>query len=144
MALLAHFSRIAGSFLIVVIVYWLYALVAVPLIEPEAPEHLLTDIPLEEIERDKRILREQVRDFGIWFGTDDWEIKDAQLLKVLETPQGKLLLKKYRNLPDGSVKIEPCTMIFVPEGTAESEQDRKRRAIVLRAPEGAILEFDED
>lgn len=143
MALLAHFSRIGGSFLIVVIAYWLYALVAVPLIEPEAPEHLSNIVTDEQIELARIMQLQQVRDLGMWFSPDDWEIKEAKSNMTLETPQGKLLLRRYHNLPDGSVKIEPCSMIFVPEGTLESEQDRKRRAIVLRSPEGAILEFDE-
>ena len=61
---------------------------------------------------------------------------------MIESPRGKLLLHEYETLADGRLKIKPCTMIFLHEGEAENEADRNRRAVILQAPEGAILRFD--
>ena len=56
--------------------------------------------------------------------------------------RAKLLLQKYENLQDGRIKLYPCTMVFLYDGPAESEEERKRQSIVLEAPEGAIVKFD--
>ena len=61
---------------------------------------------------------------------------------MLENENSKILLKEYESQPDGSVKITPCTVIYLPEGEAESA-DSHRRVIIMQAPQGAILQFDE-
>ena len=56
----------------------------------------------------------------------------------------KLLMKGYQRLDEGKrVEIRPCTMIFTPDQPTASPEEHWRRSIVLEAPEGAILEFDQ-
>jgi hypothetical protein len=133
-------TRIVGSFAIVLAAYWAYALVAVPLIEPPAdPRH---DGPISEAERAEvqgRIDAGIAQLEGL-FPPKSWELQDP---KILESDQFKLLMQEYRNLGDGRVEIRPCTMIFMPEGPAADEAQRKRRAVILEAPEGALLKFDQ-
>jgi len=131
--------RIGGSFAIVLVVYWAYALLAVPLIEPPAdpkPEGDLSDWNPPSIERPEARVRELV---GL-FPEGAWELKNP---KILESERLKLLMQSYRNLGDGRVEITPCTLIFLPEEPADDPAERHRRAVVLEARRGAVLRFAE-
>ena len=74
-----------------------------------------------------------------YFAEGSWELGNP---KVLESDQGMLLVKEYHNLPDGRVELIPCTMIFFPKQRTENDSATKP-AILMQAPGGAILEFDE-
>ncbi|MEX0714197.1 MAG: hypothetical protein WD278_17820 [Pirellulales bacterium] len=139
-SLLPRLVRSAASLFGVVAAYWVYAQAAVPLIEPVAVR------PHSSREQgglgDPRAnVKKQRQGLELWFDEGQWQRSSP---KIVETPQGKLLFKDYRNLEDGRhVKLEPCTMIFLPRQGIADEQQRQRRAIILDAPQGAILEFDE-
>ena len=62
---------------------------------------------------------------------------------ILKCDRAKLLLQNYDNLGDGRVEIHPCTIVFPYEGPAESEAQRHRQTIILEAPDGAVLQFDQ-
>ncbi|HUY32064.1 MAG TPA: hypothetical protein VMV69_04725 [Pirellulales bacterium] len=133
-------ARIVGSFAIVVSAYWVYARTAVPMIEPAAKRRTGSSSSEEDIQQAVAAVDNQRAVLKRWFSAADWELTSP---KILETPQGMLLLKTYHPLPDEphKVRIEPCTMIVLPKGRVASEEERSRRAIVLRAPLG-IMEFD--
>ncbi len=78
-----------------------------------------------------------------WFGSqpDAWELRNP---KVLRTDQGILLFKKYKVLRGGRVKIWPCSLVLLPREDVADRKLRQRQAIILQAPEGAILQFDRD
>jgi lipopolysaccharide export system protein LptA len=135
-------TRIFGSFAIVMIAYWAYALLAVPWIEPAADLKLAgaalgDSTPIEGSEPINREL-EAIKDL---FQPGDWET-DRSKTKVLRNDRAKLLLQEYRVLGGGKVRITPCTMVFDYEGPAENEAQRHRQSIILQAPQGAILQFD--
>ncbi|HEV3338700.1 MAG TPA: hypothetical protein VG125_00025 [Pirellulales bacterium] len=134
--------RIAGSFVLVVTAYCLYSLAAVPFIEPEYKAESQGDITEEELKKARESVTKQRADLGRWFKEGDWELTSP---KIIETPQGKLLLKEYHPNPNDAheITLHPCTMIFMPEGRFENEEERLRRAIVLRSPDGATLRFAE-
>ena len=116
------------------VVYWTYALVAVPWIEPEADLRRGGGIS-----ESQRAAAEGRIDAGIaeligLFPPGAWELKSP---KILESDQIKLLMQDYRNLGDGRVEIHPCTMLFT---LGETRQNRQ--IVILEAPEGAVLEFD--
>ncbi len=73
------------------------------------------------------------------FPRDAWEVKDP---KVLESDQFKVLMQDYQNLGGGRVRINPCTIIYTPAGP-DDRADRIARAIVLEAPDGAMLRFNQ-
>lgn len=120
--------------------YLLYAVTVVPWVEPEAPP-ITPGAVVPAGERPpsghapnltlQRIFADE---------PDAWELKNPKLLR---NEQGILLLDKYKNLGDGKVKIQPCTFVLLPARDAQDPQ-RERQAIILRAPEGAILQFDRD
>ena len=45
------------------------------------------------------------------------------------------------NLPDGRVEIPRCTIVF--SSPADDEAQRRRQSIILEAPDGAVLKFDQ-
>ena len=75
------------------------------------------------------------------FPEDAWERQGA---KRIETEQCTLLLKDYQPTADGRLELKPATLIFyaAPEKDANGKPKGKGRPIVLRAPQGAILQFD--
>ncbi len=128
-------KRIAVSFAIVIACYCLYAAAAVPFIEPEVeiPQVVeITDAPQNYVELQRVWLKSL-------FLAGDWELTSP---KILETAQGVLLVKSYKNLPDGRMELRPCTAIFLPELKNGDVNEQRRQAIVMRAPEGAVLQFD--
>lgn len=135
----ARMGRIAASFAIVVIAYWGYVLAVVPWIEPAVALRQSSAAAALDVDPSRLAVARQREELACWFKPGDWELTSP---KILETPQGIVLVDSYHNHDDGRVEIRPCTMIFLPEGQFDSEEERKRRAIILRAPEGAILQFD--
>lgn len=134
-------TRTISTLLLLLTAYGMYSRLIVPLIEPAA--HRPAELTSTAAER--RAARDAVRlaraELAPWFAPGDWELRSS---KILETPQGKLLLDQYQNLGQGRVRVRPCTMILWPQGRFASEQERRRRAIVVQAPSGAILQFDSD
>jgi lipopolysaccharide export system protein LptA len=127
----------AVSFAVVLAAYWIYVLVAVPLIEPTiaGPTGADSDIGFGEMDVDQSVKLLE----GLF-------PPDAEILKnpiILENNKVKLLMKKYKNLGDGRVELHPCVMIFLWDGPAEDEAQRRRQSVILEAPKGAILKFDQ-
>ncbi len=136
---MARITRTAASFLAVLAAYWLYAAVAVPLIEPTASRHPEAESSAGRQRSAAERIDPRIAALAGLFPPDSWALKNP---KILESDQFQLLMQDYRNLGDGRLELRPCAMILIPEGPAESEEQRLRRAIVLEAPEGAVLEFD--
>ncbi|MCH8921751.1 MAG: hypothetical protein IIA67_01240 [Planctomycetes bacterium] len=130
--MLSRFTPAAVSFVVLLTTYWMYALLAVPWIEPMAERPALIAGPVPNVEPSG--LREGP--LGALFLEDSWELDNP---KILESSQAMLLLQEYQMLPDGRVRLTPFTMIFYAGG---EEDAAGRRPIVLQAPEGAELEFD--
>jgi len=131
--------RIGGSFAIVLVVYWAYALLAVPLIEPPADPKRDGEMAGWDPDLSKPSAA-RVRELAGLFPRDAWELKNP---KILESERLKLLMQSYRNLGDGRVEITPCTLIFLPERPADDPAERHRRSVVLEARQGAVLRFAE-
>ncbi len=131
--------RIAGSFVITLVAYWAYALVAVPLIEPPADLHV--DQQISEAERKAAKGRMDVESAKLkrFFAAGAWELQGA---KILESKQFMLVMQDYRNLGGGRVEIHPCSMVFTPDGPVADATQQNRQALILEAPEGALLKFD--
>jgi lipopolysaccharide export system protein LptA len=129
--------RVITSFATVLGAYWLYALVAVPLIEPAAPgPHggAGSGSRRGAAERISSRLAELQ------------QLVPPEARSLLETPwiiesgNFKLLLQEYKNLGDGRVHIEPCMLICTPVSSQNS--NKTKPPIVLYAPKGATMVFD--
>ena len=134
-------TRIIGSFVLTAAVYTAYAVAVVPLIEPQVEVKVADLPPLTEAELllAASAADRQRADLSCWFEEGDWELESPY---VLETPQGKLLFRDYRPRPDGLMELSPCSMVFQSAEEGGDAEARKRRATVMRAPEGALLRFE--
>ncbi len=127
------------AFSIVLLAFVVFRLTAVPLIEP--PRRVATNREQRGPDRIHNAVEEQRRRLEIFFQPGDWELDNA---KVLETSQGMLILKDYKTLGEGRVEIRPCTVVLLPDDHEQLDNEAKaRRAVLMRAPEGAVLQFEE-
>lgn len=120
-----------------VVAYAGYAWLIAPLLEP--PPVAPSPIPSPPIPGAKQLTSRQ--DLLQLFAADAWEQNAA---KIIETEQFTLLLKDYQPTPDGRLEIKPATLVFYAAGEkdANGKLKSKGRPIVLRAPQGAVLQFD--
>ena len=72
------------------------------------------------------------------FPEGSWELEEA---KILKTAQFLLLLKDYETLPDGRLKVAPCTVVFQPDGFQEGSEGGDY-TWMLQAEAGAVVSFD--
>ncbi len=118
-------------FLATVMVYWAYAAVMVPLLEPtvvrKKPREFLAN-PLDHTSRSKAFER--------LFAEDAWERQNA---KVLETEHGALLFRDYLPQPDGTMELKPVTLVYY---TNDSGSGPNALPILIQAPQGAVLQSD--
>ena len=89
-------TRIAGSFAIVVIVYWAYALLAVRWIEPPVDLRGDGEITDKERERGTKFVDVRLKQLEGLFPPDAWELKNP---KILESDRAKLLFQELQELP---------------------------------------------
>lgn len=115
--------------------YWAYALVVVGLIEPEAEGRVARSgaSVFEEASAEMSGLAEH-------FPPGTWPLDQP---KILESRQARLLFGEYTKQGDYEVELRPCALVFAPDEPGLTPKERNRRAIVLDAPEGAVLRFDE-
>lgn len=138
--MVARLIRIAVTFAVVLAAYGVYALTVVPLIEPPSRRLATTAPTKSQLQRAGDVLVRQREDLRQWFVDGDWELRSS---KVIETPKGTLLFEKYKNLGRGRIQLTPCTMVLLPHGDIDNAA-RRSEAIIMRAPEGAVLQFDKD
>ncbi len=133
-------GRTVRVFLVVLATAGLYRLAVVPWVEPRYRE----TVDVEELtpeqaaairaRADRRL--EAVREL---FPPGAWEHEEPI---VMESRGMRLLFKQYHSLPDGRVNLVPCTVIVLPDGQRRANAENGR-TVLLRAPQGAVLEFDE-
>ncbi len=134
---LGQLLRAAISFVVVIGAYCAYAALAVPLIEPAAAEREGPDAPFEPAppptSRHAQLLQRLYPDPQSW---------QRQRPKIIETDQAILLLKDYDTLVDGRMELKPCSLLFLPDESKPTD-GHEPRVVVLDAPQGAILQFDQ-
>lgn len=137
-------SRVLRSLIafgVVVVAYQVYALVAVPVLEP--PIARKTSRPVTEsdwkggigaIAKYQKLLRN-------YFPAGHWSLTGTP--KVLETGPVILVYDKLRKDDRGRVDLTKCAVVMFP--TLRSAQlPAPRDAVVLEAPGGAQFQFDEN
>ena len=132
--------RTGGSFGMVVVAYWAYAVVAVPLIEPPADRYESGPLSAADLESARQRGDHRLRELEGLFPPGSWELNSPQ---ILESDRVKLLVPEYVNRPDGSVKFPRCTIILAPSAPEADPAERKRRTVILQASDGALLTFDQ-
>ncbi len=133
-------GRTLRVFLVILAAAGFYRLAIVPLVEPRIRDleagHEMTP---EEAAAIRTRADNRLAALGDIFPPGAWE-RDEPI--VLESRQMRLLFKDYQSLPDGRVNLVPCTLVVLPDRNRMAEGSAGR-TIVMRAPQGAVLEFDE-
>ena len=132
---LSRSGQVAGSFVAVVSAYIVYWLIAVPLIEPSLEQKAVARTPDEQIDEARGAVNARQKDIAQFFAADAWELGNPA---IWQSDQTRLLFKTMTPLPDGTVELKPCTLLFFPGGTSKSKQP-----VIMRAVEGAIIKFDQ-
>ena len=123
----------------VLLLYGLYRVTVVPLIEPtiDMTQRLKASRATIEAARQKATLR--FADLVHLFPKGSWELNNP---KVIESNSIQFLIGQYTPEEGNRVKLYPCTIIFTPPGPPETRPMRRRQAIIMQAVDGAVLEFD--
>lgn len=134
-------GRTLRVFLVVLAAAGFYRLAVVPWVEPRVHDSLpsLEPTPAEAAAIRSRA-DHRLAALGDVFPAGSWEREDPI---VLESRQMRLLFKQYYSLPDGRVNLVPCTLVILPDRNRLATDAPAGRTLVLRAPQGAVLEFDE-
>ena len=117
-------------FAAVVAGYWLYWLIAVPLIEPGVDERSTAAVSQAQIDEARADVSARQRDVARYFSPDDWE---ANKPAIWRSGQMRLLYKTIEPQSDGTVALRPCTLMFFPDRGGTSQP------VIMRAMEGAII-----
>lgn len=138
----SRLKRTAISFLAVLLAFGVYRIAAEPLVDPRQEDKRMPKataaepVPLAQQNRLGPYLR--------FFPEGSWERNNPM---VMESNTAKVVIGKYevgdgRGLNRNQLKLEPCTLIFLPDGEAETINNRQR-VIVMRT-ERAILQFENE
>jgi len=134
-------GRTLRVFLIVLAAAGFHRLTVVPLVEPRVHDAKETlEMSPEEAAAIRARADRRLAAMGDIFPAGSWEREDPIML---ESRQMRLLFKQYQALPDGRVNLVPCTLVVLPDRNRVAADGGEGRTIVLRVPQGAVLEFDE-
>ncbi|MFM7109038.1 MAG: hypothetical protein ACKOZU_10670 [Planctomycetaceae bacterium] len=133
-------GRTVRTFLVVLAAAGFYRLAVVPWVEPRVPDPQ-ADLQLspEEAAAIRARADRRLAALAEVFPPGSWEREEPIML---ESRQMRLLFKEYHTLPDGRVNLVPCTLVVLPDRNRAADAGTGR-TLVLRAPRGAVLEFDE-
>jgi hypothetical protein len=134
-------GRTLRVFLIVLAAAGFHRLTVVPLVEPRVhDEQQALELSPEQAAALRARADRRLASLGDIFPPGSWEREDPIML---ESRQMRLLFKQYQALPDGRVNLVPCTLVVLPDRNRVAEDGNEGRTLVLRVPQGAVLEFDE-
>jgi len=134
-------GRTVRVFLVALAAAGFYRLAVVPWVEPRVKDPaVVPELSPEQAAAIRARADRRLAALGQVFPEGSWERDDPI---VLESRQMRLLFKQYHSLPDGRVNLVPCTLVMLPDRNRTVDGEATGRTIVLRAPQGAVLEFDE-
>ncbi len=125
----SRFYQAAASFAALLVAYGGYAALVVPLIEPEARRAEVTPAASLGSESPTAKYRKLIEPL---FTAESWERGDD--VHVIKT-RGLYLLLRTIAREEGRLRLDPCTIIHLPEKEGE-------RTWIVQASKGATLEFD--
>jgi len=120
-------------------IFCLYWVLVVPWIEPRLKLESKSAAASLDTSESQSLAANAREELALWFPEDAWQRGETI---TIESDRAWLLVKNYKNRRDGTVEIKPCTIIFFPEPPLEGNEDWVRKAVILDAPEGAVMRFD--
>ncbi|MDX1962101.1 MAG: hypothetical protein SFX18_03045 [Pirellulales bacterium] len=134
-----RWRRTFWGFLLTLAAFWLYQALAAPWLEPQAQWHTNASTVSDQQYEAAQKEAERLEPYQYLFPEGSWERQKPILLESAGT---MFLLESYENLRDGRIKLSRCSLVFLPDGEVDFINPQKR-ILILQAPEGAILEFDQ-
>ncbi|MDW8079759.1 MAG: hypothetical protein RMJ16_12845 [Thermoguttaceae bacterium] len=129
--------RALVGFSLVLACYWLYTLIIVPIIEPPGVQVRSQGLsPQEVVQAEERFQRYRRRLLPL-FPEGTWHLGKT---KIIETEDVIVLLEEHARIDDFHLRVWPCAGILA--ATVDEETQAIRSALVIEAPQGALLEFD--
>jgi hypothetical protein len=135
----ARLRRTGRSFAAVFAAFWVYRLLVAPWIDPSFALEDQPSAGAVDIARVREAEAQRLRKYARIFPPGSWELDQPIML---ESEGVELLMKDYENLTGGRIRLSQCTMLYMSNGAAD--QAGAGRVVVLRAAQGAILQFDAD
>ncbi|MBU6221487.1 MAG: hypothetical protein KGR24_01920 [Planctomycetes bacterium] len=134
-------GRTLRVFLVALSMAGFYRLAVVPWVEPRLKDTATAlELSPEQAAAIRARADQRLAALGDVFPEGSWE-RDEPI--VLESRQMRLLFKQYHSLPDGRVNLVPCTLVMLPDRNRTVAGEGGGRTLVMQAPQGAVLEFDE-
>jgi hypothetical protein len=132
-------ARSLIAFGVVFVAYQVYALAVVPLLEPtrvtrSASQGGLINPARNPVEKSQQVL-------ASYFPLDHWSLKGRPI--VIESGQVMLVLDDFQRDDRGRVDLTRCVVLIFPTMRQQGGQP-PRDAVIIEAPQGAKLLFDQD
>ncbi|MDR0520832.1 MAG: hypothetical protein LBH00_03140 [Planctomycetaceae bacterium] len=142
-----HVKATLSGFCIVSALYLLYGYVLVPLVlpVPAGGNTRTTDSPKPQ--QDDSIRSTEIAPYFDILPENGWERDNSREIHLLQFAQFVFLFGQD-TIEGKLVRLEPCTIIALPDNkehfSTEELKDTIRRSFVLRTPQYAEIEFDND
>jgi|GEM_PF-1423917 len=138
--MLQRLTHAAISFALVVAIYQMYVLVAVPFLEPPWCEQAVAHSSTPGQHARAHTAPNKYRHLlAAYFPADHWSLKEPP--KTFENGQTMVVLDDYHPQENGQVRIDRLAILFFPRPRIAGGAP-PRDAIVLEAPGGAVLQMD--
>lgn len=140
--MLSRIIRSAVTLATLVVVYQVYVLTVAPIVEPPAIEKSVSKITEEQKQQSYQAIGRYRPMLAAYFPAGHWALAEPAPI-VLRFDKLMLVLKDYRRHDDGSVDLDQCAVLVLPADW-QFGAPPPRETVVLEAPGGAHLQFDED
>ncbi|MCO6046096.1 hypothetical protein NG895_19525 [Aeoliella sp. ICT_H6.2] len=133
--------RSAAAFASLVVAYLVYVNTVAPIVEPSVKRSQKTVTPVD-VEGSYQAFSRYGDLLASYFPEGHWTLSDPLPMVVLRDRM-MLVLKGYRNNDDGSMDLDECAALLLPSDW-EFGSPAPRDAVIIEAPGGAHLKFDDD
>ncbi len=137
------FVRSFAVLLALLVAYEVYALVAVPVLEPPLARRKVVHSTEADRQRAAQAMTKYQRLLAAYFPAGHWSL--VQPPKVIKTGSGRgqimLVWDEHTRHEDGRVDLNQCALLYFPTPPIEGGQP-PRDAIVVEAERGAHFQFD--
>jgi hypothetical protein len=138
--MLQRLTHAAISFAIVVAVYQVYVLVAVPFLEPQWSGQAVAQSSTPGQHVLAHTAPHKYRELlAAYFPADHWSLREPP--KTFENGQTMVVLDDYHPQDNGQVRVDRLVLLFFPHPRVPGSVP-PRDAMVLEAPHGAVLQMD--
>jgi hypothetical protein len=127
---------------VLIVAYQAYVLLAVPLMEPPLAIRQRQRLTEEQANHARTAVTTYQLLLSNYFPKDHWSQTRPPKVIASSNEQAMLVLDDYHRQEDGRVKIDRFALLVFPTPPREGITP-PRDAIILEAPQGAQLEFDE-